>query len=190
LPPTASSSIRPDDPYEARRPLLPPALAQIRFEADQLPSGKKATIPIYTFEQLDQANTASLKNKSRFLVETIGQDALPDLGRVAGNKGIIDYILDVQVSMLRTIGLRATPQDFGAPADWMRSDDAGYFGGDGQLAQNEKTYLQTDFNKPLQSIQPAHRNLTQADAIEINQFEARNGFEASKRRNQGSVFLG
>ena len=27
---------------------------EIRFEANQLPSGKRATIPVYTFDQLDQ----------------------------------------------------------------------------------------------------------------------------------------
>ena len=97
---------------------------EIRFEANQLPSGKKATIPVHTFEQLEQYQLQMLKLKARNLVETIGVDALPPLQGLNTQKQLINYILDVQISMCATVGLRVHPAAFGVPADWNDHDDA------------------------------------------------------------------
>jgi len=163
---------------------------EIRFDATQLPSGKAATFPILNFMQLENMPLMTLKNRARGLVEAIGEDALPPLTAAAGKEALMNYIMDVQVSLCASIGLRATLQDFGAPHDWTTQDDQGYFGGDGNLAHNAKNYLEADYRKPMQHIQPAHRGLGHADACEVNQAEASMGFEASKRRNQGTFTLG
>jgi hypothetical protein len=91
---------------------------EIRFTADQLPSGKAATIPVLTFEQLEQFPLMTLKNKARWLVETIGESALPSLSGVASQHALMEYIMDVQISLCATIGLRVNKRNFGAPADW------------------------------------------------------------------------
>ena len=64
--------------------------------------GKKACIPIYTFEQLEQYPLQTLKLKARNLVETIGAEALPSLAGIATQEKLINYILDVQISMCAT----------------------------------------------------------------------------------------
>jgi len=163
---------------------------EIRFDATQLPSGKAATFPIFTFDQLDNMPLMTLKNKARGIVETIGAEALPPLSAAAGKEALINYIMDVQISLCATIGLRVTVQHFGAPNDWGGAEDQGYFGGDGMLAHNAKNYLEADYRKPMQNIQPAHRGLSMQDACEVNQAEASMGFEAAKARNRGSVHLG
>lgn len=208
---------------------------EIRFEAHQLPSGRKATIPILNFEQLEQFPVQTLKMKARNLVETIGPDALPPLAGAATQEKLINYILDVQVSLCATVGLRVSMAAFGVPKDWGMSDDAvaerarsddrplsgarparepsaetrasrlshspvarrfapdarqGYFGGDGALAKNTENFLGTDYRKPMHMIQPAHRQLDHAAAIEVNQAEAAMGYQASKARNNGSIRLG
>ena len=163
---------------------------EIRFEAEQLPSGKKAKIPIYTFEQLENMPQQMLKNKARDLVATIGEEALPPLAGKATREALIGYILDVQISMCTTVGLRVTLQAFGTPADYGQVHDQGYFGGDGALALNTHTALQADYHKPMHLIQPAHRDLDHATHIEVNQIEAHRGMMASKQRNMGSIHLG
>lgn len=163
---------------------------EIRFDAAQLPSGRAATFPIMTFMQLENMPLMTLKNKARGLVEAIGEQALPPLAGISGQEGLINYIIDVQISLCASIGLRATAQDMGAPADWGGADDAGYFGGDGHLAGNAKNYLEADYRKPMTHIQPAHRGLDHRDACDVNQAEASMGYEAAKRRNQGSFALG
>jgi hypothetical protein len=70
------------------------------------------------------------------------------------------------------------------------SDDDGYFGGDGAMPSNAKNFLEADFRKPIHLIQPKHRGLNHEDEVDINLAEAKDGFEASKRRNAGSVLLG
>jgi hypothetical protein len=163
---------------------------EIRFDASQLPSGKAATFPIWTFDQLDNMPLMTLKNKARGLVETIGEGALPPLSGSPGKEGLMTYIMDVQISLCATIGLRCTMQAFGAPRDWNGVDDQGYFGGDGAMPLNAKNYLEADYRKPMQNVQPAHRGLSMHDAAEVNQAEANMGFEAAKRRNAGSVMFG
>ena len=163
---------------------------EIRFEANQLPSGKRATIPVYTFDQLDQFPLQTLKLKARDLVETIGPDAVPSLSGVSTQQKLINYIIDVQISMCATVGLRVNMYNFGCPLDWNEKDDEGYFGGDGALAANSANFLGADYRKPMHLIQPAHRGLDFAAATEVNQAEAHMGFEASKNRNMGSIRLG
>ena len=163
---------------------------EIRFEADQLPSGKRATIPIYNFEQLEQYPIQQLKLKARSLVETIGEGAVPSLTGVATQQQLINYIIDVQISMCATIGLRVRPATFGVPKDWSATDDVGYFGGDGQLSSMDENFLQADYRKSMHQIQPKHRQLEHEDAIEVNRAEAEMGFQASKARNRGSVMFG
>ena len=163
---------------------------EIRFDASQLPSGKAATFPIFTFDQLDNMPLMTLKNKARGMVETIGANALPPLSGAAGKEALMNYIMDVQGSRCATVGLRCTMQHFGAPQDWGNVDDQGFFGGDGALPLNAKNYLEADYRKPMANIQPAHRGLSMQDACEVNQAEAAMGFEAAKARNRGSVFLG
>jgi len=163
---------------------------EIRFEANQLPSGKKATIPIYQFEQLEQYAISALKLKARNLVETIGADAVPPLAGVATQQQLINYIIDIQISMCATIGLRVKPGHFGIPADWSQADDSGYFGGDGQLSSNAANFLGADYRKPMHMIQPQHRELSHEASIEVNKAEAEMGYHASKARNQGTIRLG
>lgn len=163
---------------------------EIRFEASQLPSGKRATIPIYTFDQLEQYPLQTLKLKARTLVETIGEGAVPPLAGKSTQQQLISYILDIQISLCATIGLRVGIYHFGTPTDWTSADDSGYFGGDGKLASHHHNFLEADYRKPMQSIQPAHRELDHRAAIEVNQAEATMGFHASKARNQGSIRLG
>lgn len=163
---------------------------EVRFEAHQLPSGRAGTFPIFTFSQLDNMPLMTIKLKAKGLVESIGESALPPLSSAAGKEPLMNYIMDVQISLLMAVGLRATPQDFGAPMDWGTSDDLGYFGGDGQMPLNAKNFLEADFRKPMNNIQPAHRGLSMQDACDVNQAEAQMGYEASKRRNQGSFSLG
>jgi len=163
---------------------------EVRFEAHQLPSGKKATIPVLSFEQLEQYPLQTLKMKARNLVETIGESALPPLRGMSTQKQLINYILDVQISLCATIGVRVNAYNFGIPADWTDEDDQGYFGGDGSLPKNAENFLQADYRKPMQMIQPAHRELDHSAAIEVNQAEAAMGFQRSKARNQGSIRLG
>lgn len=163
---------------------------EIRFEAEQLPSNKKATIPILMFEQLEQYPLQILKNKARSLVETIGPDALPPLAGASTQQQLINYILDVQISLCATIGLRVNFAHFGTPQDWMSADDHGYFGGDGNLPGFANNFLGADYRKPMHMIQPAHRSISHGDAIEVNQAEAAMGFAQSKARNQGSIRLG
>ena len=98
---------------------------EIRFEEHQLPSGKKATIPVFTFEQLEQFPLQALKNKARGLVETIGAEALPPLTGMSTQEKLINYILDVQISLCRTVGLRVSLAAFGVPKDWSTADDLG-----------------------------------------------------------------
>ena len=153
-------------------------------------SGKKATIQIYTFEKLEQYRLQDLKLKARALVETIGEDAVPPLAGLSTQKQLINYILDVQVALCATIGLRLTIDHFGTPADWHEAFDQGYFGGDGAIAGYAKNFLGTDYRKPMHLIQPKHRELAYEDAVEVNQAEASMGYNASKQRNRGSLTLG
>jgi len=162
---------------------------EVRFEAHQLPSGRKATIQILTFEQLEQYPIQTLKVKAKNLIDTIGADALPPL-TVNTQAQLINYILDVQISLCATIGLRVGIHHFGAPKDWHIADDQGYFGGDGALAKNTENFLGADYHKPMHMIQPAHRELGHSAQIEVNQAEAAMGFAASKARNNGSIRLG
>ena len=115
---------------------------------------------------------------------------MPPLTGIATQEQLINYILDVQVSMCATIGLRVQMHHFGTPDGWGRAFDEGYFGGDGAVASHTKNFLQADFRKPMHSIQPAHRQLGHEDAIEVNQAEAHMGYNASKQRNAGSLVLG
>ena len=153
-------------------------------------TGKKACIPIYTFEQLEQYPLQTLKLKARTLVETIGAEALPSLAGIATQEKLINYILDVQVSMCATVGLKVSMQAFGTPSSWHEPDDRGYFGGDGNIASHTNNFLEADYCKPMHLIQPKHRTLSHEDAVEVNQAEATMGFEASKQRNKGSLVLG
>ena len=153
-------------------------------------TGKKACIPIYTFEQLEQYPLQTLKLKARTLVETIGAEALPSLAGIATQEKLINYILDVQVSMCATVGLKVSMQAFGTPSSWHEPDDRGYFGGDGNIASHTNNFLEADYRKPMHLIQPAHRDLDHATHIEVNQLEAHRGMMASKQRNMGSIHLG
>ena len=162
---------------------------EIRFSEQQLPSGKKATIPVYTYEQLEQWSVMALKNKAKSLQETIGESALPPISG-GSQTYLMRWIMDVQISLCATIGLRVNFQNFGAPADFDSSDDKGYFGGDGAMPHLANNFIEADSRKPLHLVQPAHRNLTQEDSIAINQQEAAVGFAAARRRNAGSVQLG
>ena len=132
-----------------------------------------------------------LKTKARNLIDKIGSEALPPLSTVGGENGVIAYILDVQISMLASaLRLRATPQSFGAPPNFGRQDDEGYFGGDGHLAKNVQNYMDADFRKPMHMIQPAHRGLNSEDSSQVNLEEAHHGFQQARARNMGSIRLG
>ena len=163
---------------------------EIRFTAEQLPSGKQATIAIHTFEQLENFPLMTLKNKARDLVETIGESAVPSLNGVAGQRKLIEYIMDIQISLCATIGLRVRKQHFGAPADWDTADDQGYFGGDGALPSNAKNFLEANYSKPMGLIQPKHRGLGYEDSAEVNRAEAADAYNAAKLRNAGSIAFG
>ena len=144
----------------------------------------------YTYAQLAQFNAQTLKSKARNLIDKIGAEALPKL---QGNSEIalINYILDVQISMCASVnGVVLTPQNFGAPINFGREDDEGYFGGDGRLAKNVENYMTSDFRKPMHMVQPAHRGLSKEDAAQVNLDEANAAYERTRRRNQGAVVLG
>merc|ERR1711998_309874 len=107
--------------------------SEIKFEAHQLPTGQAATLPVFTYQQLQAFNQPTLKNKARNLVDKIGAEALPKL-TANSEEALIGYILDVQISMCASVyGKVLTPQNFGAPLDFGTADDKGYFGGDGHL---------------------------------------------------------
>ena len=163
---------------------------EIRFDQPgMLPSGKVATIPIYTFEQLEQMPIMSLKNKAKGLIETIGEQAVPPIAG-HGQEYLMRYIMDVQISLCMTIGLRVNFRSFGAPADYGAEDDSGYFGGDGAMPSLAKNALGADYRKPLHLVQPAHRDLSFEDSVAINQQEAHANMMAARRRNAGSISLG
>lgn len=164
---------------------------EIRFEAHQLPSGRAGTIPVYTYEQLESSSFDSLYLKARNLVDKIGPDALPPLTKAGGAKKVIAYIIDVQISLCRTIGLGVAPMHFGCPDGWNTGDDEGYFGGDGYDALHVDNYTKANMNKQMHELQPAHRGLQSfQEHADMNHDDARNGYEASKRRNAGSIHLG
>merc|ERR1711998_415294 len=101
------------------------------------------------------------------------------------------YILDVQVSMMASgLGMRVSPQFFGAPHDFGQEDDSGYFGGDGYLARKDAELATKEFHMPLQNVQPNHRGLSMQDSVMVNLEEAHDGFQRSKARNRGSIALG
>mmetsp|Transcript_43018 Transcript_43018/g.113000 ORF Transcript_43018/g.113000 Transcript_43018/m.113000 type:complete len:181 (-) Transcript_43018:284-826(-) len=164
--------------------------AEIKFEAHQLPTGKAATLPVFTYAQLAQFNVQTLKNKARNLVDKIGAEALPKLN-VVSEAGLINWIIDVQISMCASYnGVVLSPLNFGAPADLGKVDDDGYFGGDGYLAKNVENMMQADYRKPMHMVQPAHRGLSSDIAAQVNLDEANAAYQRTRARNQGSVALG
>lgn len=164
--------------------------SEITFEAHQLPTGQRATIPVFTFAQLSAFNAPTLKNKARNLIDKIGAEALPKLN-ANSEIGLINYILDVQISMCASVmGVVLSPQNFGAPPNYGREDDQGYFGGDGALAKNVENYMQADYRKPMHLVQPAHRGLGREESAQVNLDEANAAYERTRMRNQGSVMLG
>jgi len=167
--------------------------SEIMFTADQLPwTGRDATIPIYTWQQLDQCNVNSVRNKARFLVDKIGEQALPPLNASGTKEEVVAWIIDVQIKTI-AIGTRivgVTPQHLGAPADLAAPDDEGYFGGDNYLARSTENYLQNKTHQPMHKVQPAHRGLGMEDSQIVNREEANMGFNQAKQRNAGSIRLG
>lgn len=179
-----ANCVRPNFNYELGIP------SEIKFQANQLPTGMAATLPVFTYQQLQAFNQPTLKNKARNLVDKIGAEALPPLN-VNSEEGLIAYIMDVQISMCASaFGKVLTPQNFGAPADFGSADDKGYFGGDGTLAMNVKNYMEADYRKPMHMIQPAHRGLSKEESAQVNLDEANAAFERTRARNRGSVMLG
>ena len=163
----------------------------MRFTAQQLPTGQAATIAIFTYQQLDQANNMALRARAQDLQKKIGAEALPHLNPSAGKETLITFIIDVQVSMMASgLGMRVTPQFFGAPTDFADDDDEGYFGGDGYLARKDKEVASREYNVAMENVQPNHRGLSREDHVQVNLEEAHQGFQRSKMRNAGSISLG
>ena len=80
----------------------------------------------YTFQQLDQCNVGSVRNKARFLVDKIGEQALPPLKASGTKDELVAWILDVQIKTI-AIGAKivgVTPRHLGAPADWQAAPGA------------------------------------------------------------------
>jgi len=133
----------------------------------------------------------ALRARAQDLQKKIGAEALPHLNPSAGKEMLIEFIIDVQVSMMRSgLGMRVSPQFFGAPHDFQNDDDEGYFGGDGYLARKDMELATKEFNVPLAKVQPNHRGLSFEDNVQVNLEEAHNAFQRSKARNQGSIMLG
>uniref|UniRef100_A0A7S2MIZ4 Uncharacterized protein n=1 Tax=Haptolina brevifila TaxID=156173 RepID=A0A7S2MIZ4_9EUKA len=168
--------------------------SEITFTADQLPwTNQNATIPIYTFQQLDQCNVTSIRNKARFLVDKIGEQALPPLKASGTKDELMAWIIDVQIKTIaigaKIVGVQ--PRHLGAPADWGNADDMGYFGGDNYLAKSTENYANGNLPpQPMHKVQPAHRGLNFEESQIVNREEAASGFSQAKARNAGSIRLG
>ena len=178
---------------------------EMRFTAQQLPTGQAATIAMcarpprtaparsaaprsrarasadrarasrrsFTYQQLDQANNMALRARAQDLQKKIGAEALPHLNPSAGKETLITFIIDVQVSMMASgLGMRVTPQFFGAPTDFADDDDEGYFGGDGYLARKDKEVASREYNVAMENVQPNHRGLSREDHVQVNLEEA------------------
>lgn len=166
------------------------ACSEIRFSADQLSTGKPAKLDIFTFSQLEQKSFPNLKNLAMTMRDKIGADSVPPITTAGGVPAVINWILDVQVSMCSSIGLRVDASAFGAPYDLGAKEEDAYFGGDGELAACTITALEADKRKPLMSMQPAHRGLSLADAADLNMQEATHGANLNRERNRGQVVFG
>ena len=147
----------------------------------------------YTFQQLDQCNVQSIRSKARFLVDKIGEEALPPLKSSGTKDEVLAWIIDVQIKTI-AIGAKivgVTPRHLGAPSDWGVDDDQGYFGGDNFLAKSTENYSHGNLPaQPMHKVQPAHRGLNMEDSSLINREEANMGFQQAKSRNGGSIRLG
>lgn len=163
--------------------------SEIRFNAEQLPSGKAANIALRTFKQLEQTGQAKLRILAQNLRDQIGADALPRLSARDAD-GLIAWILDVQVSMCASIGLTVTFADFGMPADFGEVNDGGYFGDEKHHPMCANNYLDADYNKPLSEVQPAHRNISLTEAAKINEKEAKDAAQSNRQRGNASFVLG
>eukprot|EP00322_Chrysochromulina_rotalis_P020800 CAMPEP_0115832792 /NCGR_PEP_ID=MMETSP0287-20121206/2841_1 /TAXON_ID=412157 /ORGANISM="Chrysochromulina rotalis, Strain UIO044" /LENGTH=179 /DNA_ID=CAMNT_0003286189 /DNA_START=34 /DNA_END=573 /DNA_ORIENTATION=- len=159
---------------------------EVRFETGQLPTGQAATIPIYTFDNLEQMNLLSLRNKAKFLVGRIGERALPPLPALRDE--IIGWIVDVQIKACTARGIGGvTPRHLGVPANWETADDQNFFGGDGQLPSCADNYRNST-GLPMEKLQPLHRGLSFVDNMHVNRIEAANGFQQSRARNEHGHF--
>lgn len=192
----ARAPCAPDPPApRPRRPLTRPpaarrARSEIRFTAEQLPTGKAAKLDIFTYEQLEQKTLQNLKLLARNMREKIGEDAVPAITVAGGAPAVINWILDVQVSMCASVGLRIDPTAFGAPWDLGSTEKDEYFGGDGEIAACTAAAMEADHRKPLTSMQPAHRGLSREDAADLNMQEAAHGAHLNRERNRGQVVFG
>ena len=157
------------------------------FKAGQLPTGLATRIPIYTFENLEQSKTTSLKNKALDLQQKIGGNALPPVPALRDE--LLAWIVDVQIKTIKASGIGGvTPRHLGVPDDWGAVDDsAGFFGGDGVLPSSAGNYLNAN-ELPMEKLQPRHRGLSFTDNMHVNQIEATNGFVHSRMRNNSSHF--
>jgi len=147
----------------------------------------------YTFQQLDQCNVGSVKNKARFLVDKIGEQALPPLKASGTKDELVAWIIDVQIKTIaigaKIVGVQ--PRHLGVPTDWAAADDVGYFGGDNYLAKSTENYMTGNLPpQPMHKVQPNHRGLSMEDAQMVNREEAQMGFSQAKARNAGSIRLG
>lgn len=169
------------------------APAEVKFAAGQLPTGQPATIPMYTFDQLDQSNPTSLRNKTRFLLDKIGQDALPPLP--VQKDDVLAWVIDVQIKVATAAGFKGvTPRALGVPDDWAPADvlshtTGAWFGGDHELSSGQRWAL-APADITLDKLQPAHRGLSFEENMHTNRQEAVNGFHNSRIRNQGGSFAG
>lgn len=165
---------------------------EVRFHPGQLPSGRAANFTMFTFDQLDQMNPATLRNKCRDLVEKIGEESLPPMPVVKDE--VIAWFIDVQCTVARAAGYPgATPRHLGVPDDWapadvLSSNTAEYFGGDERLAASQKWALKGS-GLTFDQLQPSHRGgLSFEEHSYVNQQEAAVGFQNSRLRNQGGSF--
>jgi len=159
---------------------------EVRFAPGRLPTGQAATIPIYTFENLEQANINSLKNKAKFLAEKIGEQSLPPVPVLKDE--VLAWIIDTQIKVAKVAGVGGvTPRHLGVPDNWESPDDQGYFGGDHILPACAENYIKST-GLSMDKLQPSHRGLSFAENMQVNRQEAANGFHHSRMRNEHGSF--
>ena len=160
---------------------------EVRFTAEQLKAGQGVTIPIYTFAQLEQCKLNSLRDKARFLVDKIGEDAFPPLPALANE--LLLWIIEAQIAVVDIVGyVGVTPRHLGVPADFCVNEGPSFFGGDRVLSSSQHNYLAHPGQLSMDKLQPAHRGLSFAQAGQVNRQEASDGFNNSRLRNEHGSF--
>ena len=143
------------------------------------------TLPISTYEQLEQQSRKNLMGKVATLKQAVGAERLPALTG-HGPDLTIDWILVVQQGLVRNVtGHTFSLAEFGAPP---KANEDGYFGRPlgGAAPAPQKQYAQQQPEQQRMPMQQANNVQSNYDAYAA----ACNGAEQARRRNQGSNIFG